>query len=74
MRSSWFPGKSQYVLRDARGKENLNIHEVVHADTPKLGELLSTLLQELCDRVTLLTLNVMRVRIVMFRILRDNAP
>jgi len=44
-----------------RKDRDLDIHQVIHTDAPKLGELLSTLLQELGNRVTLLTLNVMKV-------------
>ena len=44
------------------GREHLDIHEVIHTDAPKLGELLSALLQELCNRVTLLTLSTVRIR------------
>jgi hypothetical protein len=42
---------------DVRGREEyLNVHQVIHTDASKLRELLSTLLQELGNRVTLLTL------------------
>lgn len=47
---------------DVRGRgENLDIHQVIHTDASKLRELLSALLQELGNSVTLLTLVMMGV-------------
>lgn len=64
MRSSWFMRKVRIRGEmEEGGREHLDIHEVIHTDAPKLGELLSALLQELCNRVTLLTLSTVRIRI-----------
>lgn len=36
----------------------LDIHEIVDVDAPEFGKLMSTLLQERCDIITLLTLMI----------------
>jgi len=57
------------------GGENLNIHQVIHTDASKLRELLSTLLQELGNRVTLFTLGMVEVsEIASFGFLCGYAP
>lgn len=58
-----------------RERENLNIHQVIHTDASKLRELLTTLLQELGNGVTLLTLGTVKVsEAALFEFLCGYAP
>jgi len=54
---------------------NLDIHEVIHTDTSKFRELLSALLQELGNGVTLLTLEMVETsEFASFGLLYDHIP